>query len=210
MRPIIIVGYGGFGREVYWLARDCGRTVKGFLDDEVAPGDYARYRVLGPLKHAGEHQDADFVVAIGNPRVRKAVVTKLSSITGIQFATLTHPSVLMDFSSVTLGEGSLICAGCVGTVDFKVGDHVIVNLKCTLAHDDVIGDFVTIAPLVAISGGVTLHDGVEVGTGSSIRQGVVMQEGSMLGMGSTLTSNAGPNTIFLGSPAKPFKGLPEF
>jgi len=210
MRPIVIVGYGGFGREVYWLARDCGREVRGFLDDVANLGDYDRYRVLGDLRSAVDHQDADFVVAIGNPRVRKAVVSKLDATPGIRFATLIHPSVLMDFSSVTIGEGSLICAGCVGTVDFSVGKHVIINLKCTIAHDDVIGNFVTVAPLVAISGNVTLKNGVEIGTGAAIRQGVLMEEGSMLGMGSTLTSNTDPNTIFLGSPAKAFKPLPEF
>lgn len=118
MRPIVIVGYGGFGREIYWLAKDCGREVKGFLDDAASPGDYGRYLVLGDLRNAIDHQDADFVVAIGNPRVRKSVVSKLSAAEGLRFATLVHPSVLMDFSSVSIGEGSLICAGCVGTVDF--------------------------------------------------------------------------------------------
>lgn len=210
MRPVVIVGYGGFGREVYWLAKDCGREVKGFLDDTVSAGVHGRYHVLGSTKDAAQHSEADLVVAVGNPRIRKAVVTKLERIADPKFATLVHPSVLMDFPSVTIGEGSLICAGCVGTVDFTIGKHVIVNLKCTLAHDDVIGDFVTIAPLVAISGGVILRNGVEVGTGASIRQGVVMEEGSMLGMGSTLTSNTYSNTIFLGSPAKAFKDLPEF
>jgi len=210
MRPVVIVGYGGLGREAYWLAKDCGREVRGILDDRVAPDDYGRYRVLGPLDHAGEHLDADFIVAIGSPRVRKAVVTKLTRNNSLKFATLIHPSVLMDFSSVTVGEGSLICAGCVGTVDFCIGKHVIINLKCTLAHDDVVGDFVTIAPLAAISGNVTLKAGVEVGTGASVRQGVVMEEGSMLGMGSTLTTSTEPNTVFLGSPAKAYKSLPEF
>ncbi len=210
MRPIVIVGYGGFGREVYWLAKDCGREVKGFLDDEALSGDYGRYRVLGPLQDATKHQDADYIIAIGNPRVRKAVVSKLIHISSPTFATLVHPSVMLDFSSVTIGEGSLICAGCVGTVDFSLGKHVIVNLKSTLAHDDAIGDFVTVAPLVAISGNVTLEAGVEIGTGAAIRQGVLMKEGSMLGMGSTLTSNTDPNTIFLGSPAKAFRPLPEF
>lgn len=100
--------------------------------------------------------------------------------------------------------------GLRGDSGFSVGKHVIINLKCTIAHDDVIEDFVTVAPLVAISGNVTLKAGVEVGTGACIRQGVLMGEGSMLGMGSTLTSNTDPNTIFLGSPAKEFKPLPEF
>ncbi|WP_421722098.1 acetyltransferase [Alloalcanivorax xenomutans] len=210
MKPVVIVGYGGFGREVFWLAKDCGREVLGFLDDGTEPGTYGRYQVLGPVKDWPTYFEAEFVVAIGNPRTRKKVVMAMQSSGVPQFATLIHPSVVMDSESVEIGEGTLICAGCVGTVDFKLGKHVIVNIKCTVAHDDLIGDFVTVAPLTAISGNVTLQDGVEVGTGAALRQGVTMATGSMLGMGGTLTKDAEANTIYVGSPAKPFKELPSF
>ncbi|WP_336175049.1 acetyltransferase [Alloalcanivorax xenomutans] len=210
MKPIIIVGYGGFGREVFWLARDCGRDVLGFLDDSEPAGDYGRYKVLGPVKDWLNFSDIEFVVAIGNPRTRKKVVSIMEENGQPDYATLIHPTVVMDLATVKIGEGTMICAGCVGTVDFELGKHVIVNLKCTLAHDDVIGDFVTIAPLTAISGNVTLNDGVEVGTGAALRQGVTMASGAMLGMGGSLTKDAEPNTIYVGSPAKPFKELPSF
>ena len=87
---------------------------------------------------------------------------------------------------------------------------MILNLNVTVGHDDEIHDFVTVAPMVALSGNVTLEEGVEVGTGAAIRQGITMACGSMLGMGGILTKDSEANTIYVGSPAKPLKHLPEF
>ncbi len=210
MKPIIIVGFGGFGREVYGLAVDCGREVLGFLDDTAKAGDYGRYRVLGPTNTWQDHSNAEFVVAVGNPRTRKSIVNAMTALDSPSFGTLVHPSVQMDRSSVTIGAGSVICAGCVGTVDFSLGKHVIVNIKCTLAHDDVINDFVTIAPLCAISGDVVIGEGTEIGTASAIRQGVRIGQGAMLGMGGVLVKDMEPNTLYLGAPAKAVKKLEEF
>lgn len=209
MNELIIVGYGGFGREASWLAEDCGYSVLGFLDDGVAAGTYGAYRVLGDVGKWAEYDQAQFVVAIGNPRVRKKVVAKMSGYGEPPFTTLIHPSVIMS-KSRAIGAGTMICAGTVGTVDFTIGDHVIIYTNCTVTHDDRIGDFVTIAPLAAISGNVVLGDGVEIGAGASIRQGLTMGPGSMLGMGGVLTKDAEPNQIYVGSPARLLKSLPDF
>lgn len=93
------------------------------------------------------------------------------------------------------------------TVDIVVGAHVIINLNCTVGHDAVIRDFVTVAPLVAVSGNVNIFECCEVGTGASIRQGVTLERGSMLGMGGVLTKNISENTVFFGNPAKAFKTM---
>src|SRR5690606_19239748 len=124
-----------------------------------------RYEVLGRVQDWVNFPRSEFVVAVGNPRTRKAIVKKMESQGEPEFATLIHPSVVWDSQSISVGPVTVVCAGCVGTVDFSIGSHTIVNIKCTIAHDDVIGNYVTIAPLAAISGNVTLEDGVEVGTG---------------------------------------------
>lgn len=209
MKQIVIIGFGGFGREVAWLAKDCGRSVLGFLDDKAEPGSHGAYNVLGKVAEWQKFANAEFVVAIGSPRVRKTVVDQLLSEGLEAFATLVHPSVMMD-ESVKVGKGTVICAGTIATVDISIGEHVILNLNVTVGHDDIIHDFVTVAPMVALSGNVTLSPGTEVGTGAAIRQGVEMAAGSMLGMGGVLTKNTEKNTIYIGSPAKAFKPLPEF
>lgn len=209
MKSIVIVGFGGFGREVAWLAKECEREVLGFLDDNAKPGKQGAYTILGGLDSWADYSDSEFVVAIGNPRVRKQVVEKLIARGLDAFATLVHPSVRMG-ENVNVGKGTMICAGCIVTVDIAIGNHVILNLNVTIGHDDVIRDYVTVAPMVALSGNVILEPGVEVGTGAAIRQGIKMAEGSMLGMGGVLTKNSEANTIYVGSPAKPLKQLPEF
>ena len=76
---------------------------------------------------------------------------------GVRFATIVDPSVILS-KSVSIGEGTIICAGTIATVDISIGKHVIINLDCTLGHDDVIGDFVTICPSVNVSGNVIMNN----------------------------------------------------
>lgn len=209
MKDIVIIGCGGFGREVDWLAKSCGRNVVGFLDDAHEPGINEGYKVLGKLEQWVDYSEYEFVVAVGNPRTRKFIVDKMQTFGDPKFATLIHPSVIMS-PSVSVGAGSLICANCALTVNSSIGEHTILNINVVAGHDGVIGSFVTVAHLVAISGNVTLEDGVELGTNSAIRQGLTMASGSMLGMGGVMTKNAGKNKVYVGSPAKELKELVDF
>lgn len=201
---LIIVGFSGFGKEVYWLAKRLGIEVKGFLDDNsaVLGATFSGSQVLGTVDTWSQHQDCEFVVAIGNPRVRKIVVNKMREHGTPNFATLVDPAAIVDMAHVGVGAGSIICAGTVSTVDISIGEHSIINLNCTIGHDTVIENYVTVAPLVAISGNVRLEDEVEIGTGASIRQGLTVGKQAMLGMGSVLTKHMPERSVYFGSPAK--------
>jgi len=210
MKKIIIVGGGGFAKEVIWLAEDCGYTVIGILDDDksMQGKKVLGIDVIGTVEQWHEYAQYEFVLAIGSPRTRRLVFNKMSQLGQANFATLIHPSVMIS-KHVTIGSGCIICAGCIFTVDIILGQHCIVNLSTTVGHESTLGNFVTIAPMVAISGNVVLENYAEVGTGSSIRQGVKVHQGAMLGMGGVLTKNIPKNTIFVGNPAKELKKLPS-
>ena len=81
-------------------------------------------------------------------------------------------------SFVSMGEGNIICAGNILTVNVVLGDFVILNLSCTVGHDAVIESFVTVYPGVNISGCVKIGQGVELGTGSKIIQGIAVGSNS--------------------------------
>ncbi len=210
-KKLIIVGASGFALEVFWLAKRAGYEVEGFLDDseECQKKEIFGRKVLGKIDSWPEFNASSFVVAVGSPRVRQAIVTRMTS--GSEqpdFATLFDPSAIIG-ENVKFGKGSIICAGVVATVEISAGEHVIVNLNSTIGHETIIGDFVTIAPLVAVSGKVELGDLVEIGTGAAIRQGVVVGHGSMLGMGGILTKNMAEYCMHFGNPAKFFKEMPQ-
>ncbi len=210
-KDLIVVGFSGFGKEVFWLANRLGLTVRGFLDDnpDVSKKSFGRTPVLGGVMQWQNHADCDFVIAIGNPRIRKKVLEKMCSVGTPSFATLIDPAAVVMADHVSVGSGSVICAGSICTVEVDIGAHVIINLNCTVGHETRIDDFVTIAPMVAISGNVFIGACAEIGTGAAIRQGLTVNAGAMIGMGSVLTKNVAENTVVFGSPAKPIKTIAE-
>ena len=70
-----------------------------------------------------------------------------------------------------IGEGSIICTGGIVTSNATIGRFFHCNIQSYVAHDCVVGDFVTFAPRVACNGNVVIEDHAYVGTGAVIREG---------------------------------------
>ncbi|MBR5134436.1 MAG: transferase, partial [Clostridia bacterium] len=180
MKDLLIVGAGGFGREVAWVVERINAksasgewNLLGFIDDGCDEADKRvnGYPVLGGCDVIGNFPDAYVVCAVGGAKTRRAIIEKIQAVAPqVRFATLIDPSVEMS-SLVTVGEGSIICAHTILTVNIQVGRHVIMNLDCTVGHDAVIDDYVTLYPSVNVSGATHLATCCEIGTGSQIIQG---------------------------------------
>jgi sugar O-acyltransferase (sialic acid O-acetyltransferase NeuD family) len=206
MKKIVIVGAGGFGKEIAWMAQRCGYEVIGFLDStpEKQNTQIMGFDVLGPIENAKQFIEYEFIIAIGNPRSRKKILDLFFNDEKFVFATLIDTKALVG-ENVIIAEGSIICAGAILTVDIEVGRHTIVNINSTIGHDVRIKDFVTIAPNASISGNIELNDYVEIGTNATLREKLVVQEGAMIGMGAVLTKDVERNHVMIGNPAKLLK-----
>lgn len=212
LKKLIIVCGGGFAREVIWLARECNEwEIIGILDDtpNLQGQMFCDVPVLGTIEEWSTFKETFFVVALGSPRSRKAIVERMSQQGVVPFATLIHPTVSHS-KYVTVGEGSIITAGCILTTQIEIGKHFICNLSTTVGHDAVIGDYVTIAPQVVISGNTTMGDGVEIGTGAVLIEKLSIGCGAFVGAGSVVTKSLSDNGMFVGSPARLLKTLPLF
>jgi len=210
MKNLYIIGAGGFGREVAWIVERINSikptwNLKGFIDDnETLWGSIeGEYHVLGGCEHLSTLEDVYAVCAVGSSNVRKKIIEKLKD-TSVKFATLVDPSVLYS-NSVKIGEGAIVCAGTIITVDVNIGDHVIVNLDCTIGHDAVIDDFVTIYPSVNVSGNVLIGECSELGTGTQIIQGKKVISNTIIGAGAIVVKDCLESGTYVGSPAKKIK-----
>ena len=205
-----IIGAGGFGREVAWIVERINSikptwNLKGFIDDnETLWGSTeGEYHVFGGCEYLSALEDVYAVCAVGSSNVRKKIIEKLKD-TSVKFATLVDPSVLYS-NSVKIGEGAIVCAGTIITVDVNIGDHVIVNLDCTIGHDAVIDDFVTIYPSVNVSGNVLIGECSELGTGTQIIQGKKVISNTIIGAGAIVVKDCIESGTYVGSPAKKIK-----
>ena len=106
---------------------------------------------------------------------------------------------------MNIGEGCIICANTIVTVDVTIEKFSIVNLACTIGHDAHLKSYTTLYPTVNVSGFVQIESGVEIGTGSQIIQGVSIGTGAIIGAGSVVVRDIPPHCTAVGVPAKPIK-----
>ena len=209
MKDIVIIGAGGFGREVAWLVEDINKKSRewnliGFIDDNKAiqGTEVNGYKVVGNIEWLNE-QELYVVNAVGDLIVKQKIMERLSGSKN-KYPVLIHPSVIYS-DQVSFGEGSIICAGNIITVNINIGRHVIINLDCTIGHDAVIGDYSTVLPSVNLSGLVKIDQCVSIGTGSAIIQGVSIGENTIIGAGAVVVKDLPANCTAVGAPAKPIK-----
>ncbi|MHB9143932.1 MAG: acetyltransferase [Symbiobacteriia bacterium] len=210
---LVIVGAGGFGREVAWLVEDINRDhprydFLGFLDD-AATSTPEGYPVLGTIDNwlAGERHGVKVVCAIGDSGMRAAVTRRLSA-AGAGFTTLIHPSVRRS-RWVEFGMGSVVCAGTTLTTNITVGAHSVINPYCTIGHDTNLGDFTSMMFGVRLSGNVSTGTGVYFGSSSTVIQQVSIGSWTVVGAGAVVTKDLPSAVIAVGVPAKPVKANPR-
>lgn len=209
---ICVVGCGGFGREVMpmleeALTRNESAATLAFVDPAVAAGSTVNgYPVISEEEFfRAEDKNKRFNVAIADSRVRETVAKRFINAGAQPIAV--HSSQMTMYHANEIGEGSIICAGSIVTSNVTIGRYFHCNFQSYVAHDCVIGDFVTFAPRVACLGNVIVEDYAYVGTGAIIRQGtktrpVRIGRNAFVGMGAVVTKDVPDGETWIGNPAK--------
>jgi sugar O-acyltransferase (sialic acid O-acetyltransferase NeuD family) len=192
MNSIVIWGIGGHAREAAQLVSDIEArhpgtwSLKGFLVDKGAATQHPRALpapVLGGLEWWAANPGVWAVVAVGEPQLRLQIAQRMEQARpGSQFATLVHPMAWVA-STAQIGEGSLVFAQSCVSDHVRVGSHASINLACTISHDSVLGDFVSLGPGVNLCGGVSVEDVCELGAGSTVIPNVKIGAGVKVGAG---------------------------
>jgi sugar O-acyltransferase (sialic acid O-acetyltransferase NeuD family) len=215
-----VYGASGFGREVMPLVRareivlnsvsPCCSPRCIFIDDGVLSGSVARVvngqDVVSYDEFLGiEAAEKRVVIAIADVDTRKKLSERCKK-NGIDFFQVcARNSIIMD--DVIVGNGSIISAFSTITSNVRIGDHFHCNLYGYVAHDCVIGDFVTFAPGVHCNGNVVIEDHSYIGTGALIKNGepgnpLVVGKGAVIGMGAVVTRSVPPGATVVGNPAR--------
>lgn len=214
MKNIVIVGAGGFGREVLMLIDDINRdtsvyNVLGFFDDSKKEGSKINgFPVLGKIEDLEKRREETAVVfGIGNPSLKRALAEKLIKNPSLNFPSLIHPSVSIGHPHVELGKGVILCTNVILTVNIVIGDFVTLNLGCTVGHDSVLGNYSAFMPGCDIAGEVTIGSEVYGGMGSKIINQTKIGDGVVLGAGAVVVRDIEKKTLAVGMPAKSIKKL---
>jgi sugar O-acyltransferase (sialic acid O-acetyltransferase NeuD family) len=192
-----LIGAGGFADEVKAHIGEFDITC--FVDDKYYIPNTDNIKPLSTFNPT----EYEVLVCIGDGVARKNIVDRLPKNT--KYFTYIHPTAQILGNDVTIGFGSVVCAGSIITTNCKIGNHSHLNLQTTVGHDCVIGDFFTTAPGAKISGNCNIGECVYVGTNASIRQKLNICNNTTIGLNSGVVKDITESGVYGGVPCKLLK-----
>ena len=220
-KKIVLIGAGGFGREVASIIEVLNSTNKkyynkppcyellGFLDDgsQYSEGIMINgYPWLGKSDWILQHKDDVLCTCtIGSPKTRANMQRQLMA-KGVSFETIiAWGGYIGPYTEI--GKGCVFYGGVIISVNCKIGDGVLMNQMVNIGHDVTIGDYTSIMPTTGISGNCTIGSGVNIGGHAFIVPGRKVGDGATIAAGSIVFSNVKANTTVLGNPARRLREL---
>lgn len=197
-------GSGSLPRNIIEAVEAQGRQLAGYLDADDGAGQLIHprnclgsERLLDDPSFLAAH---DIAVAVSGPR-RHATCSMLLE-RNASLPVIVHPAATLSVTA-TVGVGTIVSAGVVVQQDARVGRFCILNTSCSIDHDNIIGDHVSMSPGARTAGNVTIEEGVFVGLGALMIGGVTIGTRAIVGAGAVVLRNVAPGATVVGNPAKP-------
>lgn len=201
-----LVSAGGLAREVMPIVQQTNFINRVFVEKERTVDVINKYRVLTEEEFFDAPPKKKFFnVALGSSKAREEISRRFMEQMCTPFTLKAKSAIIYD--DVVLGDGALICDYAMLTSNIRIGKFFQANIYSYVAHDCIIGDYVTLAPKVCCNGRVKVGDHVYIGTGAIIKNGtsdkfLTIGEGAVIGAGAVVTKDVLPYTTVVGNPAK--------
>jgi len=211
-RPLVIVGAGGYGLEVLWVAARItqeragtgGWNVLGFVDDRAS----LRGTMIEGLPVLGSVTDffeshaewpVHFHCAVGNNFQRQKLAAVFEG-RGLKPATLVDPMATVS-PRATIAPGAFVAPRVYIGPAARIGRHAILNVSSSIGHHCSIGDFAQICPGARVSGHCTIGRLAFLGSNAVVHPGKRVGESATVSAASFVVRNVRPNTLVIGVPA---------
>ncbi len=214
-----IYGAGGFGREVMPVLYEYLHSkfpndlnIKDrmyFIETNPSKNEVNGYKLISEsdfftLKGVTKYFNVAIADSVARERLSKACLANGA----LPISVISNDAKLYDENHID--EGLIMCSNSIITSNTKIGRFFHAYMLSYVAHDCVIGDFVSFGPRVSVNGNVHIDDHAYIGASAVIKEGskdkpLVIGEGAIVGMGAVVTKDVAPYSVVVGNPARPLK-----
>jgi sugar O-acyltransferase (sialic acid O-acetyltransferase NeuD family) len=198
---IFLYGASGHAKVICEILEAQHRNPYGLIDDNLNVTSLLEYPVFHSLQEAAVTAEDQFIISIGNNRIRKAIAAKLNS---KKFACAIHPAAVISPRS-SVGSGTVVMPNVSVNAHSNIGNHVILNTNCSIDHDCLLEEFVHISPNAALAGNVQVGEGTQIGIGACVLQNVRIGKWVMIGAGAVIIRDVPDFAVVVGNPGRIIK-----
>ncbi|WP_375586214.1 acetyltransferase [Cyclobacterium xiamenense] len=200
---MIIAGAGGHALEVYDALLVDHPESSLFFFDNIQP-ELRLLRNRPVLKSAAEIQARfssrfDFVLGVGNPKIRHALHAFLSGIGGQYRGIVGQNTVLSEHSRYE--DCDVLHFTYIGA-SVSIGTATLVNVGVQVHHEAVVGRFCEISPGAIVLGRASIGNFSLVGSGAVILPNVTIGDHVVIGTGSIVTRDIPDFSKVIGVPGR--------
>ncbi len=204
-KTLLIWGAGGHAKVVADLARGCGWSITGFLDEDLTRHGQEFYGtpILGGssyLTSSGVDRSSQIIIAIGNNAVRDRCIS-LALQDGFTVPVLIHPAAVVSPTAL-LEVGTVVMAGAIIQADTRIGPGGIINTGASVDHDCVLGRCVHVAPGARLTGQIQVGDHTLVGVGAVVIPRIRIGLNCTIGAGAAVIADVSDGQTVVGVPAR--------
>ena len=211
MTDLIIIGAGGFGREMFGHITRINEEIAptwnflGFIDDG-ATDTKEGLAVLGGLEDFLKmDRHIQYFIAIANMEVREKIAKRCKE-AGFTSASIIGDKVILS-PGCKLGEGIYLGGGCVLKRNAKIGDFCIIQGSTYLGRDTEIGPFTSVMTSSCFGSNVKIGKYNYFGLRCNVGDNVTTTESCTFGACASLAEDAPVPGTYVGVPAKLKKPL---
>lgn len=208
MKKIFVIGSSGHAKVVIDIIEQAGKyEIVGLLSRDQAAGEFVYgYEILGKeveLSTILKTNPAEgFIIAVGDNATRAKVADFfVENYPQLEVVSAIHPSTIIG-RDVKISAGTVVMAGAVINPSTLIGKHCIINTRAAIDHDNVIGDFTSIAPGVTTGGDCTIGEFCAIGIGATVLHGIQIGEQTVIGANALVNKDIPPFSVAYGTPVK--------
>lgn len=205
----VLVGAGGFGKEVMPIYRAINhKAFVIFGDENERSWDsdingtpvWSLERVSEEIRQG---RPCFYNIAIGDSNARFRLANWMFEHGAVPECIQGSPSNVQPH--VIGGEAAIICPFVTINASARIGRFFHANIYSYVAHDCVVGDYVTFAPAVKLNGHCRVGDHAYLGTGAVVLPSRSIGSGAVIGAGSVVTKDVPAGETWAGVPARRIK-----
>jgi sugar O-acyltransferase (sialic acid O-acetyltransferase NeuD family) len=207
MKDLIIVGAGGFGRDLYYIIKESQGynidfRILGYLDDDLDSMkgylDYPKY--IGKISTHKVSENQIFICSVANINHKVNIIESLIK-KGAIFINIIHSTARIA-KSAKLGIGLIIGPLVSIGADSRIHNHCILQTGVIVGHDAIIGEYSRIDNYSILVAGVVLEKFCTIHSNSVINANIKINEKAIVGACSFVIKNVESGVTVFGNPAR--------